>query len=140
MYQILDLDFSQIMDLTDNVLAEKAEAEKWAVWSLRNGLQTLPDRIGEFLSQNNLTKLRLDTPVTGLAFNERAKALEVRTQEGVDVYDRVIAATYAGRLADILPENFATIKSELQKIPAVTVAVVNIEFPGDLFDYPVNQS
>ncbi|GAV06380.1 hypothetical protein RvY_16389 [Ramazzottius varieornatus] len=123
------------MDFADNALAEKARTEKWSVWSLRNGLQTLPDRIGELLSQNILTKVKLNTPVTGLILNQGAKALEVHTADGVEVFDGVIAATYAGRLADVLSDDLGKLKSELRKIPAVTVAVVNIEFPGELFNY-----
>ena len=46
-------------------LIDKFRAEKWSMWSLTQGLQQLPEALGQYLaSRGNVVDIRLDTPCT----------------------------------------------------------------------------
>lgn len=45
-------------------LALRSVEESWAQWSLRRGVESLPEAIAEFLQRSGKVELHLDAPVT----------------------------------------------------------------------------
>ncbi|XP_021356293.1 protoporphyrinogen oxidase-like [Mizuhopecten yessoensis] len=102
--------------------------KKWSVWSLRGGCQQLPDTLVEHLSRPHMpAELHLNSPCTQLTFKDGAAL--VTSEEGEITADHVFSSIYAADLADILPEEHSELAEELEAIPAVSVIVVNLEYP-----------
>ena len=47
-------------------LAVRAQKERWAQWSLRGGVQSLPEALGRSLEQSDTVELHTEAQVTGL--------------------------------------------------------------------------
>ncbi|XP_015117488.1 protoporphyrinogen oxidase [Diachasma alloeum] len=107
--------------------AARATKEKWAIWSLQGGLQQIPEALEKKLTSKNV-KIRAKTEVRNVTFKPDCVELEV--DGGVQKYERVIASLSAERLGRILERQHPQLARELEAIPAVTVAVINFEFPG----------
>jgi hypothetical protein len=63
-----------IVVLTDKTvpnskLIDKFRSEKWSMWSLTQGLQLLPETLGNYLTkQSDLIDIRLETSCAGINF------------------------------------------------------------------------
>lgn len=100
----------------------------WSIWSLRAGCQQLSDALVEYLSRPDMpTELHQNTPCRKLTFKDGTAV--VTTDEGEITADHVFSSIYSGDLAKILPDEHGELAEELQGIPAVSVVVVNLEYP-----------
>ncbi|XP_033730420.1 protoporphyrinogen oxidase-like [Pecten maximus] len=100
----------------------------WSVWSLRGGCQQLSDALVGHLSRPEMpTELHTSSPCTKLTFKDGAAL--VTSEKGEITTDHVFSSLYAGDLAKILPEEHGELAEELDGIPAVSVVVVNLEYP-----------
>ncbi|XP_078276882.1 protoporphyrinogen oxidase isoform X2 [Rhinoraja longicauda] len=107
---------------------ERARREGWAQWSLRRGMQSLPEAM-EAALRTKAVEIHLHTPVTGL----RAAAdggCQVLTEGGILAADHVFSALPAGVLGPLLPPAWRPLAQALGKIGSVSVAVVNLEYEG----------
>lgn len=59
-----------------SALAQRAKAESWSQWSLRDGMQTLPDALKEALRGHERVEIRHSAPVRTLSYT--AGGWEVR--------------------------------------------------------------
>jgi len=59
----------EIVDSSKSLLATRANVEKWSVWSLSGGLETLPARIGEVLREDPNVELQTETPCESIEFS-----------------------------------------------------------------------
>lgn len=118
-----------------NPLIKKACNERWSLWTLKNGLTTLVERLETGLLNSGVNILK-NKSFDSLKFVEDG-TVEVRgnVNDKTLVVDHVISSVPTKQLASLLPEQHLTLASHLRKIQAVTVAVVNVEFEGSVLQY-----
>lgn len=56
--------------VTPGPLAKKAKKESWAQWSLRGGLETLPESIAEYLQRSGKAEIQKNAPVKNISHSE----------------------------------------------------------------------
>ncbi|KAM6434766.1 protoporphyrinogen oxidase isoform 2-T3 [Liasis olivaceus] len=107
-------------------LIRQAQEGCWSQWSLRGGLQTLPEALAAFSRQrgveihcNALVK-RLERTASG--------SWQIALQDGTVEADHVISALPAKALAALLPAGSEPLIRDLSAVQAVSVAVVNLQY------------
>lgn len=111
-----------------SALVLRAREERWTQWALRGGMQTLPEAIAAFLRPRGaellchaeLQRLRLRHDGTW----------QLTLPDSTITADHVISALPAAALARALPPEAQPLAQQLTHIPAVTVAVVNLQYRG----------
>lgn len=111
-------------------LGAKAKKERWSTWSLKGGLQTLSDKLLEELKRKGVN-VKLESPCTSVKFDSCGKLTVSSPTEQIRV-DHVISALPAHTLATLLAKDWEPLASDLSNIRAVTVAVVNLEYEGNV--------
>ncbi|CAB1334111.1 unnamed protein product [Coregonus sp. 'balchen'] len=117
-------------DVPPSDLAKRAAQENWAQWSLKRGLQNLPEALEERMRNGGRVEVHRDTPVRGLSTN--GTGWEIQLEDGTIKADHVIAALPAKALASALPSAAQPLSQQLREIATVTVAVVNLEYEGSI--------
>ncbi|XP_069734894.1 protoporphyrinogen oxidase [Phaenicophaeus curvirostris] len=109
-------------------LSRRARAERWSQWSLRGGMQTLPEALASFLRPRGV-ELRCHAALRRLQPRHDGRC-ELILSDGSVTADHVICALPAAALAQALPDEAEPLARELRAIPAVSVAVVNLQYRG----------
>ncbi|XP_077616207.1 protoporphyrinogen oxidase isoform X1 [Crocuta crocuta] len=112
----------------DSALICQARAERWSQWSLRGGLETLPQALTSHLTSRGVHILR-GQPACGLSLQADGR-WRVSLGDGSLDADHVISALPASVLSTLLPAEAAPLARALRAIPAVSVAVVNLQYRG----------
>ncbi|XP_032898496.1 protoporphyrinogen oxidase isoform X3 [Amblyraja radiata] len=107
---------------------ERARREGWAQWSLRRGMQSLPEAMEAALRAKGV-EIHLHSPVTELR-PAADGGCQVLTEGGILAADHVFSALPAGVLGPLLPTAWRPLAQALGKIGSVSVAVVNLEYEG----------
>uniref|UniRef100_A0A669Q771 Protoporphyrinogen oxidase n=1 Tax=Phasianus colchicus TaxID=9054 RepID=A0A669Q771_PHACC len=109
-----------------SALLLRARAERWTQWGLKGGMQTLPEAIAAFL-QPRRAELLLHAELQRLQLQHNG-TWQVGGTPFTITADHVISALPAAALARVLPPEAQPLAHELTHIPAVTVAVVNLQY------------
>nr|CAG4649354.1 EOG090X06SP [Scapholeberis mucronata] len=109
-------------------LAKKARLERWPVWSLQGGLQSLPETLAEKTASAG-AEVFTESPCTGLEFRQDGSVV-VKCNEEELHSSRVISALPAFKLAELLESSHPQLADMLKTIECVTVGLVNIEWSG----------
>uniref|UniRef100_A0A4W4FIJ1 Protoporphyrinogen oxidase n=1 Tax=Electrophorus electricus TaxID=8005 RepID=A0A4W4FIJ1_ELEEL len=118
-------------ELVPSELAQRAQKERWAQWSLRRGMQALPETLHEVLRGKERVEVHQNTPVKSLS--RKPGGWEIKLEDGATLkVDHVISAVPASALALLLPPAAHSLSEQLRAIPTVTVAMVNLEFEGSV--------
>ncbi|XP_047695932.1 protoporphyrinogen oxidase isoform X3 [Prionailurus viverrinus] len=112
----------------DSALISQARAERWSQWSLRGGLETLPQALNTHLTSRGVRILR-GQPVCGLSLQADRRWKVSLGDSSLDA-DHVISAVPASVLGKLLPAEAAPLARALSAITAVSVAVVNLQYRG----------
>ncbi|XP_010883387.2 protoporphyrinogen oxidase [Esox lucius] len=115
-------------DVPTSALAKRASVENWAQWSLKRGLQNLPEALEDRMKNVGHVEVHRDSPIRGLSTN--GVNWEIKLEDGTIKADHIIAALPAKALASALPSAAQTLSQQLREISTVTVAVVNLEYEG----------
>ncbi|XP_049633009.1 protoporphyrinogen oxidase [Suncus etruscus] len=110
----------------DSHLTRQARAECWSQWSLRGGLDTLPQALDDYLSSQGVHILR-EQPVYALSLQPGGRWKVTLRDSSLEV-DHVVSALPATVLSPLLPAEAAPLAAILSTIRAVSVAVVNLQF------------
>nr|XP_003229083.2 PREDICTED: protoporphyrinogen oxidase [Anolis carolinensis] len=110
----------------DSPLIRRAKEERWSQWSLRGGMQTLPEALEAFLKQRG-AEIHRDTPVKRME-RTASGSWRIMLDDGSIEADHVISALPAKALAASLPAWAEPLSRELLNIRAVSVAVVNLAY------------
>ncbi|XP_058395609.1 protoporphyrinogen oxidase isoform X2 [Diceros bicornis minor] len=112
----------------DSALIRQARAERWSQWSLRGGLETLPQALNTHLTSRGVSVLR-GRPVCGLSLQAEGRWKVSLGDSSLDA-DHIISAVPASVLSQLLPVEAAPLARALSTITAVSVAVVNLQYRG----------
>jgi oxygen-dependent protoporphyrinogen oxidase len=119
-------------------LAMWAKTNRWSVYSFKDGIQTLPNRLCDYMIglDGNPIEIYNESTVNKLEFNETTnKALiSISTKEENDVMieaDQVFSSIPAQKLSSILSKTrYSELCDQLNSIESVHMACVNLEFKG----------
>ncbi|KAM8794273.1 protoporphyrinogen oxidase [Eudromia elegans] len=112
----------------ESPLSRRARAERWSQWSLRGGMERLAEALGAVLRARGV-ELRCHAALRRLRRGP-AGAWQLALDDGTVTADHVVSAVPAAALAAALPAEAEPLARELRSIPAVTVAVVNLQYEG----------
>ena len=114
----------------DIELVDRSKAEKWAVWSLKDGLESLVSRLSEKLETKGIEIIR---NVKDIWVEQRSGVLQ-STSHGGFTADHIFLSTPAYASSKMLQKVAPEACDNLSSIPFVTVAVVTIEFNRKVTD------
>lgn len=110
-------------------LVRRAVKERWQIYTLRPGLQSLSETLHRTLAERGV-EVFTQEPVERLSFS--GSSAEVETAGGeVQEVDHVISALPSHVLARLLPQDHSPMCEQLMSIPSVSVGVVCLEFTGN---------
>nr|CAG4651846.1 EOG090X06SP [Triops cancriformis] len=112
-----------------NALAKEAKSQRWSVWSLQGGLQTLPDTLAHKLSAEGV-ELYTESPCTGLELRPGGQEAVIRVGNEEIMASHIVSTIPAAKLASLLAQEHPVLAKNLGSIPAVTVGLVNLEWDG----------
>lgn len=110
----------------DSAIIRQAQAERWSQWSLRGGLEMLPQALTTQLTHRGVSVLR-GQPVSGLCLQAEGRWKVCLGNRSLEA-DHVISAVPASVLSKLLPADAAPLARVLGTITAVSVAVVNLQY------------
>nr|CAG4643979.1 EOG090X06SP [Lepidurus arcticus] len=113
----------------ESVLAKEAKSQRWAVWSLQGGLQTLPDTLAHKLSEDGV-ELYTESPCSGIEFRNGGQEAVVQVGNQEIMASQVVSTVPAAKLASLLAPQHPVLAKSLGSIPSVTVGLVNLEWDG----------
>ncbi|KAM8846466.1 protoporphyrinogen oxidase [Synchiropus picturatus] len=116
--------------LTPGPLSQRSLKESWAQWSLKRGVQSLPERLSDFLQQSERVELHKNTPVTSVT--PSVSGWTISTEDGNLSADHIISALPAKVLSSVLPASCQSLIQNLQRVTMATVAVVNLQYEGSV--------
>lgn len=109
----------------DSELIRRSVQEKWRIYSLTGGLQSLPDTLSSHVQQNQ-TKVHLNSACTRMNFDSNRVVLTVNGDEFVS--NAVISSIPSYKLADLVRDQHPRLSKLLSDITYVDVATVNVQF------------
>jgi len=113
-------------------LVKQARGEKWAVWGLENGLESLVEAIQKSLVEKGV-EIKTGVSVENLALSNGKPV--VSCNGGDILCEKLVLALPAFRAAPLVSSISAELSSLLEKIPFVNVAVTNVEYRGKVLDH-----
>ncbi|XP_064331120.1 protoporphyrinogen oxidase isoform X2 [Phalacrocorax carbo] len=119
-------------------LSWRARAERWSQWSLRGGMESLAEALAAFLRPRGielhcharLRRLRRRPDGCWQCPPHCSPSPQLTLADGTVTADHVVSALPAAALAEVLPAEAEPLAQELRHIPAVSVAVVNLQYEG----------
>lgn len=119
-----------------NELTKRSIEEKWSVYTLKNGLQMLPERLEQFLLKKNVN-INKNFEVEKIDFLDSNFILITDSSQNVIPGKHIYSAIPAYRLAELLKAQHPKLAENLAAIPYVSVAIVNIFYKdGSLIKNP----
>ncbi|EMP26195.1 Protoporphyrinogen oxidase [Chelonia mydas] len=112
----------------DSALSRRARDERWSQWSLRGGMETLPEALQDFLRRHGV-EMHCHARLQRLE-RTAAECWQITLEDGSVRADHVISAIPARALAVLLPSWAEPLAQELRGIEAVSVGVVNLQYNG----------
>ncbi|KAM9798673.1 protoporphyrinogen oxidase [Neosynchiropus ocellatus] len=116
--------------LTPGPLSQRSLKDSWAQWSLKRGVQSLPERISDVLQQSGRVELHKSTPVASISLS--GSGWTINTEDGNMSADHIVSALPAHALASVLPSSCQSLIQNLQRVTTATVGVVNLEYEGSV--------
>ncbi|KAG7307725.1 hypothetical protein JYU34_006296 [Plutella xylostella] len=108
-------------------LALKSQEERWSVYTLQGGLETLPETLKEHLVNNNV-EVHSNSKIEEIEFVDSSSVL-LRNKKG-EILDlkHVYSAIPAHALAKLVARQHPHLSEQLEQIPFVNVGIVNLFF------------
>ncbi|CAL4105582.1 unnamed protein product, partial [Meganyctiphanes norvegica] len=120
-------------ELMKSPLVQRARKEKWAVWSLEGGLETLIESLEQSNSRDGV-EIRTNTEVKGISKN--GNRLIIQTDNEEFCADRVISCLPTCNLKSVIRNLSPELATLVGFIPFATVAVVSLEYDGQVLQEP----
>lgn len=116
---------------TQSNLLLKAIKEKWNVYSFKNGLETLTKALESNIKSTNKVNFELGSKCTDIEVFPENVILQLEDGKNITSH-HVISSLPAETLGSLLQKQHPELAESLQKIKAVTVAVVNVQYKKKL--------
>lgn len=99
-------------------------------WSFDKGMESLPTALARYLKEKGNIEIHLKKPCRRIEFKDGKVLLDIN---GNTVYaEHLYSSLPSNRLWKLFGSEHAFLKEELSKIPFVSVAVVNLEYEGNV--------
>lgn len=115
-------------------LMKKAKHERWSIYSLTGGLETLPKAIVKNLSENEAVSMNLNSNCERIKFEPGGSA-QVTVNGIVYTTKHIVSALPSFNLGQLLEHQHPKLAKELKMIKTVDVAVINLHYNEDLLEY-----
>ncbi|XP_035659829.1 protoporphyrinogen oxidase-like [Branchiostoma floridae] len=115
----------------DSELLKKARQERWALWSLKDGLEALSNSLQEYLMKSGV-ELLTDRRVETLEFDTTNQVVQVNTLDEQLQVNHVISAVPSQCLSQMFAGNHPILSENLSVNPSATIGLVNLEFSGSV--------
>lgn len=115
-------------------LVKRARAEKWSIYSMKNGLERLPEALVGHL-QGNSIQLNLNSKCDNIEFGEK-RELTLTINGRQHNAKSLISSLPAFEISRLVQQQHPILANELKQIPYVDVAVINLQYVGDLLPSP----
>ncbi|EDV93125.1 protoporphyrinogen oxidase [Drosophila grimshawi] len=122
-----DKDVDRPIDEPSN-LYKQAVQEKWAMYSLTDGLEQLPRALRKYLGEHDVN-VQLSSRCNNLSFSSDGARLGLRNAE-LPV-SHVVSSLPAYQLAPLVRQQHPSLCAQLLEIPYVDVVVVNLQYNSD---------
>lgn len=111
-------------------LYKKAREERWTFYSLRGGLETLPNAISSSLSSNSQVSVNLNSPCSKISFDKDG-TVKLTVGEETHASKHVISALPSYRLAQLVSHQHPDLAADLFELKSSDVATVNLHYPSE---------
>lgn len=108
-------------------LEKQSTMEKWSIYSMNNGLETLPNALVNDLKAKNI-ELHANSNCENIEFHKNGSSITVNGK--VHQTDSVVCSLPAFEIGKLLGKQHPKLANELNAIPYVDVAVINLLFKG----------
>ncbi|XP_076749661.1 protoporphyrinogen oxidase isoform X3 [Xylocopa sonorina] len=108
---------------------QRAKREVWRMWGLKGGFEQLPQALAENIAKRGVN-IKMESNCEQIVFNKNSVELTVNGK--VEEYSRIISGLPAKSLANLVQKQHPELSKELLGIPTVTIAVVNLQFSGNV--------
>ena len=116
---------------TPTDLFKKARDERWSIYSLAGGLETLPKTMVEKLSENESVSLNLNANCEKMRF-QPGGPVELTVNGTRHTTKHIISSLPSYRLANLINHQHPKLADELNMIKSVDVAVINLHYKSEL--------
>lgn len=106
-------------------LFRRSRIEKWSVWSVEGGLETLVKALTKQMKDE--VDIKLDTACTKLDFHDKGVRVSLNNDHHIEA-KHVVSSLPAPKLGALLPEQHSTLANLLKSIEHVHVAVANLAY------------
>lgn len=113
-------------DIIVSKLAQRANSEKWSIYSLDGGLETLPLSLVNELKKENIDT-RLNEKCVDIEFQENKVLLRMSNNDQIES-DYVISSIPSYSLANLVSKQHPQLENLLNSIPYVDVALINLQY------------
>lgn len=120
--------------ITLGKLAQKSRTEHWSVYSLANGLQTLPETLESNLLAANVS-ISTNDKCEHINFNSNSVEIYLKSGKKIKA-NHVISSIPARELAKLIGDQHPHFKKMLAQQESATVAVVNLRYSGNVITKP----
>lgn len=111
-------------------LVQRAQKERWSVYSFREGLEMLPKRLTEHIAAAGVS-IQCSSECRAIRVQDNSDVVNLTMNGSTHQVSHVVSSLPSFRLAPLLADNHRTLADELMAIPYVDVAVVNLQYEGD---------
>lgn len=122
------------VDQPPSSLVKRARRERWRIYSMQNGMKQLPETLVEYLQRNSVP-LNLNSKCDSIAFDdEHSVTVTINGQK--HSANSLISSLPAFEMGRLLQQQHPILADELNQIPYVDVAVINLQYVGNLLPSP----
>jgi oxygen-dependent protoporphyrinogen oxidase len=115
-------------------LAQRSREERWSVYSLDDGLQSLPDALECKLKSSHVS---ISTADKCESIELNSNGVEINLKSGKNIKaNRVISSIPAKELAKLLGEKHPQLVKMLSEHKNATVGIVNLRYKGNVLKKP----
>lgn len=112
----------------------KAKQDRWAIYSLVGGLETLPKTMVQKLGEADSVSLNLNSNCDKITF-EAGGPVQLRVNGVQHLSEHIISSLPSFRLAQLVDHQHPALANELKMIKCVDVAVINLHYKGDVLEH-----
>lgn len=114
-------------EIIESNLFKRAKSEKWAIFSMIGGLQTIPDKLTETLQGNSSISLQTEANCQELSFQDSGE-IRMKVNGKDHIAQHLVSSIPSYRLGKLLESQHPQLAEELKEIKFVNVCVINLQY------------